>query len=283
MQGREDSIKSSLSMTRRCIASKSPVLISHDAKKLSPDSDDPTMISEGKSVFCLPIVSKGRIVGSLYLDSTASCQAFENIDIDFMEAFAGQAGLAIDNSRKLMELERDNEKLRFELNRDVTSNLSNGSTIDRVDVSSADSMTREGRKGQRYLHVIPKGACDKASIKINLDENNIFNSALTFAQYEALIIFKALHCNGFKARDAASELGISPATIYNKISEWKMKNPSSPFAAIDFKYARGRTLKEYIPLIFRAALKCAGGRPKKAIAALEISQGYFYKIMKKSK
>ncbi len=98
-------------------------------------------------------------------------------------------------------------------------------------------MTRDGHKGRPFPRYF-KEACYGASSQIDLDENNIFNPSLTFAQYEALIIFKALHCNGFKARDAASELGISPATIYNKISGWKMKDRSFPLSEIDFSNMR---------------------------------------------
>ncbi len=36
-------------------------------------------------------------------------------------------------------------------------------------------------------------------------------------------------------------------------------------------------------LIFAAALAAAGGRAKDAIANLRVSQGYFYKVMKRAR
>ncbi len=99
-------------MTRRCIESKLPVLIFHDAKNRSPDSCEPSMTTEGKSVLYSGHF-KGRAIGALYLDRKTSCPAFENIDMDFMEHLRARPASPLKIPEKMMELERDNERLRF--------------------------------------------------------------------------------------------------------------------------------------------------------------------------
>src|SRR5262249_54449586 len=51
-----------------------------------------------KSVLCLPIKSKNRAIGALYLDNRMLSGAFEYADVEVLKAFAEQAGIAIQNA-----------------------------------------------------------------------------------------------------------------------------------------------------------------------------------------
>jgi hypothetical protein len=86
--------------------------------------------------------------------------------------------------------------------------------------------------------------------------------------------------NDCHAAKTAAALGIAVATLYKRIREWDLKNKDNPVYAEAFVYDEKKALDAYIPLVFRAALEYVDDRPTQAIANLNVSQGYFYKIMK---
>lgn len=72
-----------------------------------------------KSVACLPIESRGRIWGVLYLEHRSASGRFAGIDLELLRAYADQAAIAIETSALLCtiqkqkdELERANRALR---------------------------------------------------------------------------------------------------------------------------------------------------------------------------
>ena len=78
-------------------------------------------------------------------------------------------------------------------------------------------------------------------------------------------------------------IGLSHSTLYKKIDEFNLDDLHSPLYQDPFVYEKGKTLKDYIPLVFQAALKAAGNKPYTAIRQLAVSQGYFYKMIKAGK
>ena len=126
-------------------------------------------------------------------------------------------------------------------------------------------------------------ADSKDNKKVILDNKNNFDAQKTWAQYEGVIIAKCLQMNGFKKLPTADMLGISHSTLYKKIHELDLENQANPIYQDRFVYQSGSTLKDYIPKIFKAALEHAEHHPYGAIRQLDISQGYFYKVMKQEK
>jgi Nif-specific regulatory protein len=71
-----------------------------------------------KSLVCVPIKLKEKILGTVYVDSTGSSEsivAFTSIDLEFLEAFAGVVAISIENARLLKELKDENVYLRNEV------------------------------------------------------------------------------------------------------------------------------------------------------------------------
>ncbi len=64
-----------------------------------------------RSLMCVPLRSRGRIIGTVYLDSRKEGELFTQDDLRFLEAFANQAALAIENTRMRTRLERQNRHL----------------------------------------------------------------------------------------------------------------------------------------------------------------------------
>lgn len=57
-----------------------------------------------KSVMCLPIRSKNRTIGALYLENRHQERVFAGLDPEVLEAFTDQVGIAIDNASRFEDL-----------------------------------------------------------------------------------------------------------------------------------------------------------------------------------
>jgi Nif-specific regulatory protein len=64
-----------------------------------------------RSLMCVPLRTRGRVIGTVYLDSRTDGRLFTQDDLRFVEAFADQAALAIENTRLRVRLERENRRL----------------------------------------------------------------------------------------------------------------------------------------------------------------------------
>ncbi len=64
-----------------------------------------------RSLMCVPLRSRGRIVGTVYLDSRREGRPFTQEDLRFVEAFADHAALALENARARARLEEENRRL----------------------------------------------------------------------------------------------------------------------------------------------------------------------------
>src|SRR5262249_20826571 len=58
-----------------------------------------------RSLMCVPLRSRGQIIGTVYLDSRRQGRPFGQDDLRFVEAFADHAALALENARRRAELE----------------------------------------------------------------------------------------------------------------------------------------------------------------------------------
>ncbi len=114
-----------------------------------------------------------------------------------------------------------------------------------------------------------------------IDGINAYDPTRPWKEYERLIVAACFSANDRRARPTARELGIAASTMYKHIETWDLKSNAASDLRNTFIYTRGRTLAQYVPLIFRAALAAANGNAARTIANLGISQGFFYKVMKK--
>jgi transcriptional regulator with GAF, ATPase, and Fis domain len=70
-----------------------------------------------KSVAVSPLMSRGRILGAIYLDEPDRVGVFQEEDIRTIEAFSDQAAIALQNARYVAELETRMESQRLRLRR----------------------------------------------------------------------------------------------------------------------------------------------------------------------
>jgi Nif-specific regulatory protein len=98
-------------------------IMSADARADERFVDSETVISENiVSTLCVPLIIRDRIAGAIYVDHRETRHLFGQRDLNFLEAFADQAAIAIDNARLYEELESararlslENESLRSEV------------------------------------------------------------------------------------------------------------------------------------------------------------------------
>jgi Nif-specific regulatory protein len=65
-----------------------------------------------RSLMCVPLRLRERIVGTVYLDSRQKGRMFNAEDLRFLEAFADHASLALENARSRARLVEENRRLR---------------------------------------------------------------------------------------------------------------------------------------------------------------------------
>jgi len=74
------------------------------------------VIHEIKSILCVPMRTHGRTVGVIYLDTRKAAQLFTDKERTFVESFASQAAIAIENARLFGDMRSENTRLK----RDIT-------------------------------------------------------------------------------------------------------------------------------------------------------------------
>lgn len=101
----------SRTLLRRTLAG-SRVLLDDATAELSR-LDAPSVHSQRlRSVLCVPLRSRGDLVGAIYLDHRTRTRAFSSGGLAFLEAFAELAGSALEQARAHEQLLRENESLR---------------------------------------------------------------------------------------------------------------------------------------------------------------------------
>jgi len=83
---------------------------------------DPTLsayqsliVHEIKSILCVPMRARGIVVGLVYLDTRKAQQLFTDKERTFIESFASQAAIAIENARLFGAIRDENTRLRREV------------------------------------------------------------------------------------------------------------------------------------------------------------------------
>lgn len=73
------------------------------------------LILQLRSILCLPIHSRNRTVGVLYLDNRYRPGAFKKTNLKVLQAFCDQAGIAIENTKLINQYENVQKKLQEKL------------------------------------------------------------------------------------------------------------------------------------------------------------------------
>jgi Nif-specific regulatory protein len=117
-EGQADQIARPSTSVVNQVIEKNTRLLVHDAM------EDPRFLGSESiimqkitAVACVPLVQKGTTIGVIYLDSTVNKQRFTDSVLDFLQAFANQAAVAIENTSLIEDLVDENRQLHTELER----------------------------------------------------------------------------------------------------------------------------------------------------------------------
>ncbi|MGZ5473805.1 MAG: sigma 54-interacting transcriptional regulator, partial [Thermoanaerobaculia bacterium] len=113
-EGEQESKRSPQSIVKEVIQTGQAV-ISADARSDQRFVESESVIAENiVSILCAPLVIKERISGAIYIDHRQARHLFSQKDLAFLEAFADQAAIAIENARLYEELEEARTRLSLE-------------------------------------------------------------------------------------------------------------------------------------------------------------------------
>ncbi|HYM59338.1 MAG TPA: sigma 54-interacting transcriptional regulator [Thermoanaerobaculia bacterium] len=88
---------------------------SADARADERFTESESVIAENiLSILCVPLIIKDRIAGAIYVDHRQARHLFSQRDLSFLEAFADQSAIAIENARLYEELEDARTRLSLE-------------------------------------------------------------------------------------------------------------------------------------------------------------------------
>lgn len=74
-------------------------------------------IQQIRSVACVPLRIKRRLIGAIYIDNSKKVGRFTQESVDFLSAFANQAAIAIENAQFYQALRKENMLLKKEMQR----------------------------------------------------------------------------------------------------------------------------------------------------------------------
>jgi GAF domain-containing protein len=72
-------------------------------------------LNELRSMMCTPLLVRGQVIGAIYVDSRVQRSAFNEKDLEMMDAFAIQAAFAIDNARIYTQTRQQVQQLTIKL------------------------------------------------------------------------------------------------------------------------------------------------------------------------
>jgi Nif-specific regulatory protein len=109
-----ESKRSPQTIVKEVIQSGQSVL-SADARADARFVESESVVAENiLSILCVPLIIKERIAGAIYVDHRQARHLFSQKDLVFLEAFADQAAIAIENARLYEELEEARTRLSLE-------------------------------------------------------------------------------------------------------------------------------------------------------------------------
>ena len=112
---REDDAPRSPQTIIREVMRSGKALLSADARRDDRFDASHSVVADNViSMLCVPLVIRDRISGAIYVDHQEASHVFAQNDLNFLEAFADQAAIAIENARLYQEIDESRARLTVE-------------------------------------------------------------------------------------------------------------------------------------------------------------------------
>jgi PAS domain S-box-containing protein len=100
------------SLLRYAVRTRETVILD-DASSQKPFSADPYIVEHrARSVFCLPLINQGKLIGILYLENNLMPRVFTPERITVLKVLASQAAISLENTRLYREQKRAEAAVR---------------------------------------------------------------------------------------------------------------------------------------------------------------------------
>ena len=94
------------------VARSGQPIVTTDAAHDPRFSDRESVVSKSlRSILCIPMNTKGRVIGLVYVDNRLRAGMFQPTDLDALHAFADQTAVAIENAQLYEDLQRKMEEI----------------------------------------------------------------------------------------------------------------------------------------------------------------------------
>lgn len=113
----DDVVRLSTSVVQRVLHEGEPVLVYETEKDARYRQTESIVVQRIQSIACVPLRLKQRQIGAIYLDSLTRRGRFTRASLPFLNAFANQAAIALENARLYQTLRQENRRLRSEVQR----------------------------------------------------------------------------------------------------------------------------------------------------------------------
>jgi Nif-specific regulatory protein len=98
------------------VLSEGVAVLSNDVQdNESFDNAQSLISSQIRSLLCVPLVLHERVLGAIYLDTSAAADQFDNDHLQLVTAIAGIAAVALENARHVEWLESENRRLQADI------------------------------------------------------------------------------------------------------------------------------------------------------------------------
>ena len=112
-----DVVRLSTSVVYEVLRTGAPVLVYEALEDDRFGAAESVVLQKIQSIACVPLRLKDRQIGAIYLDSLSQRGRFTRENLPFLDAFANQAAVAIENAHLYQALRDENRQLRTEIHR----------------------------------------------------------------------------------------------------------------------------------------------------------------------
>ncbi len=110
-------VRISTSVVQEVLREGEPVLVYEALEDERYRETESIVLEQIQSIACVPLRIKTRQIGAIYLDSLTKRGRFTGDHLPFLQAFANQAAVAIENAQLYQSLRDENRRLRQEVQR----------------------------------------------------------------------------------------------------------------------------------------------------------------------
>ncbi|MFZ5985545.1 MAG: protein kinase domain-containing protein [Bacillota bacterium] len=211
-----EGFRGSRSIIRRVETERVPISVSDALMDENLNTESSIIINRIRSVMCAPIMSKGQMIGVIYLDNSLLGGLFSSDDLKVLDLIACQAGVSVENARLYKRLKVYSEEI--ERSRDEIKMWNN--TLEHRVVQRTEQLER--------LNLEYKSLADELNDK-NTELEEMIEKLKEYAQtVEELAVTKER--NRF-AMDVHDTLGHSMVLLIKLLEVCKMEIKNNPLKA----------------------------------------------------